>query len=502
MAGSAVPASKFTPYRASLSETDGESDEDSLDHTPAIRIRQVAKSRPESSILEIVSDYKQPESLRLSGHDDSLQDSPRLEVPPSPPLPLLQQEYEEVFQEGLKPPSGFHGMIFKIKKRPRGGLGITVAACEEAHTGLFMVRRITPNGTAAKDGRLQVGDRLVSVNGVNLLNMAHAAVLQALNEARKEVVLAIWRDPHHNLASSSMHSLGSNWSGSRSSLLSEDDGSPSSGPVKRHHTRGLPVSTPRDSPLATRFSYAGIPASPPRTLIADKRWSDGNVLAALRQKESIDECSTDVQEDGVPDLPKPLNTMVSDLFPPDPKEDLPETIPPDIPEVTPPETPPEFLDAKDEVRDKSELPALDLPVSPYLPATVIHGLPEAPEAPTTLPPAEVFPEVTSTLPEIPSTITPSGSPKIPPTESPIIWPTEPSPTSTPWPNNKREQAVDSRPPSLQVPRGERAEKTPFEIELKKGLSGIGVGLTVNDVDMLVISSLSPRSVVSQDGNIR
>ena len=130
---------------------------------------------------------------------------------------------------------------------------------------------------------------------------------------------------------------------------------------------------------------------------------------------------------------------------------------------------------------------------PNLPTT---DLPEAPKAPTTLPPTEAFPEVMSALPEIPSTITPPESPKIPPTEAPIILPIKPSTV------NNREQAVDSRPPSLQVPRGERTENAPFEIELKKGLFGIGIGLAVNDVNMLVISSLSTRSVISQDGNIR
>lgn len=62
--------------------------------------------------------------------------------------------------------------------------------------------------------------------------------------------------------------------------------------------------------------------------------------------------------------------------------------------------------------------------------------------------------------------------------------------------------MDSRPPSLQVPRGARQENSPFEIELKKGLFGLGLSLGVNQMGMLAVTSLSSRGVVSQDGNIK
>ena len=91
----------------------------------------------------------------------------------------------------------------------------------------------------------------------------------------------------------------------------------------------------------------------------------------------------------------------------------------------------------------------------------------------------------------------------------LLLPSEP-PNSTTHPKTMPLKTVllepttstDGQRSSLKVPKGERTEKSPFEIELKKGLFPIGAKLILNEMGMIVIDSLSSRSIVSQDGNIR
>lgn len=520
-------------------EESGEgSDEDSIGHTAMMRISQPVQSRPESSFIEVSVDFRDPESLQ-----PTLTPSVPEDKPPVPDmLPLFPSSSPHVHAGGLQgPPDGFLAMQFSMKKRPRGGLGITLIASEGPTTGFFMVRRVTPNGAAAKDGRLQMGDRLVSVNGVDLLHMAHAAVLQALKEALKDVTVVVWRDPHHHL--SSMLSLGSNLSGSHSSLLSED-GSPSLGAVKRHYTQGLPSPAARDSPLAARLSYAGCPPSP-KVSLTEKRWSDSDILATLGHKVSSETRDDPPHFTVPPHLPEtkpPPEAIPSDPpegIPPDPPEfvppNLPEAAPPDLPEAISPDLreaipsdlpppnlpdieavppdlpqaiPPDLLEAVPPDLPGAIPPDLPEAAPPDLPGAIPPDLPEAvppdlaliPEVPATLPPeitSELFSEV---LPEIPNNMTPPGTPINVPAEPSIA---ASSSAATPDPSIKSsERLVDSRPRSLQVPRGERTEKSPFEIELKRGILGIGVSLTVNEMGMLVFTSMSSRSVISQDGNIK
>ena len=61
-----------------------------------------------------------------------------------------------------------------------------------------------------------------------------------------------------------------------------------------------------------------------------------------------------------------------------------------------------------------------------------------------------------------------------------------------------------RPKSLgPVPKGQRLEDAPFEIEISKSLLG-GLGLTVceNELGMIAVKALTTRSPITKDGNIR
>lgn len=46
-------------------------------------------------------------------------------------------------------------------------------------------------GLAAKTGKIRIGDRILSVNGVNIVGASHEEAVNALIRATKEVVLTI-----------------------------------------------------------------------------------------------------------------------------------------------------------------------------------------------------------------------------------------------------------------------------------------------------------------------
>ena len=428
---------------------EGESDSEIHSSSNKI-ISQSSKSRPESSIMEISSNlidqfpseqrhtsssHASPPPLHLPALVSTMKPKPpstESSPPKSPSLPPDSPPslYLPQLPDSVQPPCGFLAMKFQLNKRAHGGLGITVVASEGLTAGLFMVRRVATNGIAAKDGRIQIGDRLVSVNGESLSGLTHAAVLQAINEAPKEVELVVWRDLNQNLASSSVHSLGSfsNLSGSHTSILSEEmNGEPTSLKLKLH--RGMP--SPAQSSLVNRLSYASVDTLPLKgSPLPANGWSVGD--------------NSPLPE--VPGTPKLLGT---------PPPELPGTPPPELPGTPPP-----------------ELPGTPPPELPGTPPPELPGTPP-PELPGTPPP------------ELPGT---------PPPELPGTPPPE-------LPESKFSDE-DKRPQSLQVPQGIRLENSPFEIKLKKGFFNIGATFSMNEMGMLAVKTLSPRSVISQDGNIK
>lgn len=154
------------------------------------------------------------------------------------------------------------------KTRAHTGLGITIVASQKPIPGLHQIRRIMPGGVAARDNRLKPGDRLVSVNGVPLLNLKSSEVQQALSEAPKDCLLTIYRDLDFEFdASSSVTSLGS--VSARSSIVSSEDESYS--PTKRF-SDSYDLSSSHVSAVALR----GINTKPGVShQHHNKRWSTG-----------------------------------------------------------------------------------------------------------------------------------------------------------------------------------------------------------------------------------
>ena len=383
----------------------------------------------------------------------------------------------------LEPPPGLVELDFKLQTRARGGLGIIIVAAEDNTTskleeeqGVFVIRRITPGGVAAKDGQLRIGDQLRSVNGRSLLDMSHAVLLQAVNEANKEMKLVVWRNLHQ-LASSSFSSLESCsdlTAGSRANIYPAQvkpkhlqvlpspaqvkpkhlQVLPSPAQVKPKHLQVLPspaqvkpkhlqvLPSPAQSlPPATRFSFADFHTPPQREspLSQWKRWN--NVLDTQRVNY--------------------LTTLSSpELMPP---ADVPARPPPRLFNTPAPDIPGTLL-------------GTPLPLEPQKPLVIGTS-------PFELPPPLTFLDIP--LPEVVKGVQASSTPRGLPHASPPLL------------------VSRDKPEVHKVLRGQRSETFPFSIELNKGVLGVGVKLMVDDsTGMLLIKTLSSRSIIRKDNTIR
>ncbi|XP_006815396.2 uncharacterized protein LOC100370705 [Saccoglossus kowalevskii] len=70
-------------------------------------------------------------------------------------------------------------------------LGLTLAGGSDQEVKDISVHRVFPSGLAAKDGRLQPGDRLLSINGKSLDGITHAKSVSHLKTNRSHVVLVV-----------------------------------------------------------------------------------------------------------------------------------------------------------------------------------------------------------------------------------------------------------------------------------------------------------------------
>ncbi|XP_054756619.2 pro-interleukin-16-like [Lytechinus pictus] len=73
------------------------------------------------------------------------------------------------------------------------GLGLTVAGGIDQEVQEVTVHKVIPGGLADRDGRIQRGDRLISVNGRVLKDVSHNQALGQLKTKRRDVVLVVAR---------------------------------------------------------------------------------------------------------------------------------------------------------------------------------------------------------------------------------------------------------------------------------------------------------------------
>ncbi|XP_013873970.1 tyrosine-protein phosphatase non-receptor type 13 isoform X1 [Austrofundulus limnaeus] len=100
-----------------------------------------------------------------------------------------------------KSPSVFSlktGERFSVElKKSRGSLGMSVAGGKNTsvQNGGVYIKSLVPGGSAEQDGRIQIGDRLLEVDGSNLRGVSHQHAVECLKRTGEVVNLLLEREP-------------------------------------------------------------------------------------------------------------------------------------------------------------------------------------------------------------------------------------------------------------------------------------------------------------------
>ncbi|XP_064121542.1 ligand of Numb protein X 2-like [Macrobrachium nipponense] len=79
---------------------------------------------------------------------------------------------------------------------PRGNnpLGITIVGGSDTPLRCVVVQEVFPDGLVAQDGRLQPGDQIIEVDGVDMTSATHQVVCQALRRPQTVLRLGVYRE--------------------------------------------------------------------------------------------------------------------------------------------------------------------------------------------------------------------------------------------------------------------------------------------------------------------
>lgn len=90
-----------------------------------------------------------------------------------------------------------------ILERGGAGLGFSIAGgTDNPHYGndtAIYITKLIPGGAASADGRLRVNDTILQVNDVSVVDVPHAAAVDALKRAGNTVKLVSFTSPPSNL---------------------------------------------------------------------------------------------------------------------------------------------------------------------------------------------------------------------------------------------------------------------------------------------------------------
>lgn len=108
----------------------------------------------------------------------------------------LAQLIEEANQSLEESGTPSHEILVVVLHREivgHGSIGITLAGGADYETKEITVHKVIPGSLADRDGRIQRGDRVLSINGKNLRGVSHKEALSILKSPRPEVVLVLSR---------------------------------------------------------------------------------------------------------------------------------------------------------------------------------------------------------------------------------------------------------------------------------------------------------------------
>ncbi|XP_031336354.1 tyrosine-protein phosphatase non-receptor type 13-like isoform X3 [Photinus pyralis] len=121
--------------------------------------------------------------------------SPISEVPPPPPrrdppnsLNLTPPPYQPTPEDDL-----YHGEFEITLTKIHGSLGFTLRKEDESALGHYV--RALVREPALSDGRIRAGDKIITVNDVEISSMTHEQAVQYLRQAGDVVILRLYRDP-------------------------------------------------------------------------------------------------------------------------------------------------------------------------------------------------------------------------------------------------------------------------------------------------------------------
>ncbi|XP_017788378.1 PREDICTED: serine-rich adhesin for platelets-like [Habropoda laboriosa] len=109
---------------------------------------------------------------------------------------ISQQELAQLVEEAsLEEARGAHDVIVVLlhKENPTGSVGITLAGGADCEIKEITVHRVLAHSIADKDGRVQRGDRILSINGRSTQGLTHRESIAVLKQPRSEVVLVVSR---------------------------------------------------------------------------------------------------------------------------------------------------------------------------------------------------------------------------------------------------------------------------------------------------------------------
>ena len=70
--------------------------------------------------------------------------------------------------------------------RTSSSLGITIVGGSDTPLRCVVVQEVFPDGLVASDGRLQPGDQIIEINGIDMTCASHAQVCQKINTSKPE----------------------------------------------------------------------------------------------------------------------------------------------------------------------------------------------------------------------------------------------------------------------------------------------------------------------------
>lgn len=109
---------------------------------------------------------------------------------------ISQQELAQLVEEAsLEEVRGAHDVIVVLlhKENHAGSVGITLAGGADCEIKEITVHRVLAHSIADKDGRVQRGDRILSINGRSTQGLTHRESIAVLKQPRSEVVLVVSR---------------------------------------------------------------------------------------------------------------------------------------------------------------------------------------------------------------------------------------------------------------------------------------------------------------------